>query len=172
MERGSTKRHRGIRSIAVVGALGVAIAITANPSAADHGVPHAEVLTRNTFTDDVAAQFRVKLDGQRTLVRNLNDASDAVVLRITIQDGVVAPWHTHSGPGVLLNTGPGTLTSVLSDDCVARDYPPGTALIDPGQGSLHWATNNSGEDVVLIALFLGVAGGPVIPADPPAECSP
>jgi hypothetical protein len=141
------------------------------PSGADHGAPHIEVLARNEFTADVAAQFRVKTDGQKTAVMNLDDASDVMIVKITIADGVVAPWHTHSGPALLLNTGPGTLTSVLADDCVARDYPPGTAFVDPGQGSLHFAVNNSGDDIVLHAVFLGVEGGPVIPVDPPADCN-
>lgn len=74
-------------------------------------------------------------------------------------------------PGVLMVTAD-TLTSVLSDDCSAVDYPSGSALIDPGQGTLHWAANNGTEDVVLYAIFFGVANGPVIPATPPPDCTP
>jgi hypothetical protein len=167
--------YRGTKfgvAVVVGGLLAIGIYATGVlPSAADHGAPHVEVLARNEFTTDVAAQIRTKLDGEQTVVRNLSDASDVVVAKITITDGVVAPWHTHSGPAMVLNSGPGTLTSVITDDCVARDYPPGTAFVDPGGASLHSAVNNSGEDVVLLAIFLGVESGPVIPVDAPADCT-
>jgi quercetin dioxygenase-like cupin family protein len=154
----------------------VALAVTAVgvlPSAADHELPHVQPLARGTFTDDVSAQIKVKLDGRATQVRNLRDASDAMVLQITLAPGAHAPWHTHAGPGILINAGPGILTNIISDDCVPRDYGPGEAFVDPGHGTLHTARNDSDHDVVLYAFFLGVANGPVIPAsDPPADCVP
>jgi quercetin dioxygenase-like cupin family protein len=160
----------GVISLAAVGALVLLVAGIGVPaSAADHGAPHVEPLTRNSFVDDVAVQVQVRTD-TLTVERSLEDASDVVVARITIGPGVVAPWHTHHGPAFLLNTGPGTLTSVLADDCQPRDYPAGAAFLDPGSGSLHAAVNNGAEEVVLYAIFLGVSNGPVIPAEPPTDC--
>jgi quercetin dioxygenase-like cupin family protein len=165
-------RTRRLGGLLVLVALAVA-AIGVLPSAADHGLPHVEPLARGTFTDDVAATIKVKLDGRRTHVRNLRDASDAMVLQITIAPGAHAPWHTHAGPGILVNAGPGTLTNVVADDCVPRDYGPGEAFVDPGHGSLHAARNDSDHDVVLYAMFFGIANGPVIPApEPPDDCDP
>jgi quercetin dioxygenase-like cupin family protein len=170
MQRIISRYGRAKRRLALaVGVVGLAILVNMLPVGADHGAPHVEALTRNTFATDVAAQFRVKLD-DRTLVRNVRDASDVVLAKITIAPGVEAGWHGHTGPAVLMVAGPGTLTSMISDDCVAREYLPGSALIDPGQGSLHWAVNNSSQDVVVYALFFGVANGPVLPADPPPGC--
>jgi hypothetical protein len=140
------------------------------PSVAEHGGPHLTVIQRATFSDDVSVKVKFKRDDQPTQVINTRDASDAVLATIVIPDGALAPWHTHAGPGFLLNTGPGTLTSVLSSDCEVRDYPPGSALIDPGHGTQHAAWNASGEEVVLYALFIGVGNGPVLPGSPPADC--
>jgi quercetin dioxygenase-like cupin family protein len=95
-----------------------------------------------------------------------------VFLEITIHDGARVPWHAHSGPGILVNTGPGTLTSVFGGDCVVREYGPGQAFVDHGGGTFHAAINDSGSDLVLYAVFLGVDNGPVLPADPPPGCDP
>lgn len=66
----------------------------------------------------------------------------------------------------------GTLTSLHGDDCVPQEFPPGSVLFDRGQHSVHAAFNNSGDEVVVYATFLGVANGPLIPAEPPADCDP
>ncbi len=169
-ERTSSRRvGRRLALLVTIASIAV-LSIGVMPSAADHGGPHVTMLARSTFTDAVAAQVRVKLDGRATQVVNVGDASDAVLLTIVIPDGAVAPWHGHSGPGFLLNAGPGTLTSVLSTDCVAREYGPGEALVDPGAGTQHAAWNESGQEVVIYALFLGVDNGPVTPGSPPADC--
>jgi quercetin dioxygenase-like cupin family protein len=169
--RGLRNPGRGRRAAALValGALAM-LAVGVLPSAAVHGLPHPELLARGTFTEEVAAQVRAKTDGGRTRAINVKDASDLAVLRITLHAGARAPWHGHSGPGLLVNMGPGTLTSVLSDECTPREYPPGTALVDPGGGVLHAAANESSEDLVLYVVFLGVEAAPVLPADPPAGC--
>jgi hypothetical protein len=170
LKHNRTARRRVVAVLAIIAVAAPAVGVL--PSAADHGGPHLEPLARGSFSDDVAASIRAKLDGRRTHVRNVSDASDVVVLRITIDDGARAGWHGHTGPGILVNTGPGTFTSVISDDCVPREYGPGEALVDPGQGTLHAGWNASGETVVLYAIFLGIADGPVFPADPPDDCDP
>ena len=132
-------------------------------------VPVVEPLGRGHFLADVSGQLKTDA-GQRTLVSNFKDASDAVFAKITIPAGAEAPMHTHPGPALILNVGPGTLTSAITDDCVTGEYPPGTAFLDPGQGVSHVAINNSSADVVLYAIFIGVEAGPVIPVDSHADC--
>jgi quercetin dioxygenase-like cupin family protein len=125
-----------------------------------------ELLTgRHEFTDDVAAQFRLKPEGRPRKVVNLEDPSRMAVLKITIQPGARFPWHTHPGP-VLVAVTQGDLVYVYGDDCVERTYPTGTALLDPGS-NVHFAFNPAGGETVLIATFLGVpAAGPLtIPVD-------
>jgi quercetin dioxygenase-like cupin family protein len=162
-------------TLAALAVLAVAV-VTLVPqhSNADHGLPHPVLLGRGPFIDPVAVQIRVKPDGQPTEVINVHDASEVVVLQITIQPGVTAPWHAHWGPAILVNAGPGTLTTVSSHDCEPRQMPPGSAVIDRGGVHLHTARNMSNEDVVLYVTFLAVppGQGPVIPADPPAGCNP
>jgi hypothetical protein len=160
--------RRGVLLLTIVSIALLSIGVL--PSAADHGLPHATPLFRAMFSDDVSVQVKVKRDGRMTEVVNVKDASDALLVIIELEDGAVAPWHGHTGPGFLLNTGPGTLTHVLSSDCIPRQYPPGTAFVDPGRGTLHAAWNDSGEDVLLYAFFLGVTNGLAFPADPPADC--
>ena len=125
-----------------------------------------ELLTgRHEFTDDVAAQFRLKPEGRPRKVINLEDPSRMAVLKITIQPGARFPWHTHPGP-VMVAVTQGDLVYVYGDDCVERTYPTGTALLDPGT-NVHFAFNPAGGETVLIATFLAVpATGPLtIPVD-------
>lgn len=138
---------------------------------ADHGLPHPEVLGRGTFVEDVSTTFKVKgLDGTRQVLK-MKDASDLVVLRITIEAGGIAPWHTHEGAGVLINTGPGIVTNVVGENCEPHFYLPNEAFADPGHGELHAVRNDSAEEVVLLVVFFGIEGGPVIPSDHgPDEC--
>jgi quercetin dioxygenase-like cupin family protein len=147
-----------------------ALAMGAQPSAADHGLPHVELLARGSFFDDVAVQVRSRAIGAGARVLNLRDASDLVVLRVTIEPGGIAPWHGHSGTGLLVNMGPGTLTNMLSDECIPRQFYPGEAFIDPGHGVAHAVRNDSSEEVVLFAIFVGVEGAPVDPEPGPEPC--
>jgi quercetin dioxygenase-like cupin family protein len=147
------------------------LAIRPMPALADHGLPHVEQLARGQFFDDVAATFRAKI-GRNTTAVNLRDASDLVVLRITIEAGGYAPWHTHSGTGFLVNLGPGTVTNAIGEDCAPQLYYPGDAFADPGNGALHAVRNDSDQEVVLIAVFFGIEDGPVTPvADGEDECT-
>ena len=113
-----------------------------------------ELLTgRHEFTDDIAAQIRLKPEGRSRHVVNF-DPSKMVVAKITVQPGARFPWHTHPGP-VLVAVTQGDLVYTYGDDCVERTYPAGTALVDPGN-NVHYAFNPTGGETVLIATFLGV----------------
>ena len=145
----SPREGRGIKGttrvivFSVIAVIGLTVGVL--PSAADHGQPHVEMLARGTFVDEVAALFKVKVDGGRTHVHQADDASDVVVAKITIPDGARLSWHSHSGPVFGVNAGPGTLTSFHGDDCAMRQFPPGSALFDRGQHTLHGGFNNSGQ---------------------------
>jgi len=153
----------GALSLALFGASGVAIA--------DHGLPHVEILGNGSFVEDVSASFKVKGLPGGTQVLKLKDASDMVVLRVTIEPGGIGPWHTHSGTGMLINLGPGIVTNVVGDDCDPHIYMPNDAFVDPGDGELHAIRNDSAQEVELLIVFFGVDGPPALPVPGgPDEC--
>ncbi len=122
-----------------------------------------ELLTsRAQFTDDVDAQIRFKLDGGKTTVLNMPDASRTLVARFTVQPGAQFPWHTHPGP-VIVNIVQGELVYVQASDCVERGYPAGTVFVDPGRGNVHSAFNPSDSvPTIFVATFLDFpADGPL-----------
>jgi hypothetical protein len=115
-----------------------------------------EMLTdRHEFTDDIAVQVRVRPDGRPPEVVNIKDASNIAVLRFTVQPGVRFPWHSHPGL-VMVTVTQGELVFVYADDCIQRPYPEGTAFVDPGFGTVHYAFNPTGGETVIVATFLGV----------------
>jgi hypothetical protein len=110
---------------------------------------------RHEFTDDVAAQIRLKPDGRSREVVNIHDASNIAVIRFTVQPGVRFPWHSHPGL-VMVAVTQGELVFVYADDCVERRYPVGKAFVDPGFGNVHFAFNPTGAETIIVATFLGV----------------
>lgn len=167
-------RRNLIAAIVAIGALAI-LAASALPSAATHGpaspTTHPEQLARASFTDDVDVQMRVKLDERRTRVINVREPSDVLTMRITVDEGARFPWHTHPGP-VVVSVVQGELTYVNADDCVPREYPAGTAFVDPGQGNVHTAFNSHLGETVLVATFFAVDGPPTIPVPGPEGCDP
>jgi quercetin dioxygenase-like cupin family protein len=159
------------------GALIAAVVVGANviPSGAQEPPPPitSEFLTgRAVFTDDIDLKVKFKLDGQATGVVNAEDPSRTVVVRFAVQPGAQFPWHTHPGP-VIVNVTEGELVYVAADDCVEREYPAGTAFVDPGHGHVHTAFNPTDDVTVFVAtLFEAPAEGSLlIPAETPADCS-
>jgi quercetin dioxygenase-like cupin family protein len=132
--------------------------------------PIPDPLGRGTFVEDVELTLKTKSPNGSSGVLKIKDASDMFVLRITIRAGDYANWHTHTGPGTLINLGPGTLTNVVGDDCMPRTYVPGDAFVDPGVGEPHAARNDSEEDVELLAVFYAVETSPVVPTAGPGGC--
>lgn len=158
---GALKTHC-LRPMAAAASL--TLATLAGSASADHGLPHLEELARGTFFDDVSTTIKLKAPDQGTQVFKFSDASDMMVLRVTIEAGGVAPWHTHVGTGLLINNGPGTVTNLVGDDCTPRVFVPGDAFVDPGDGEFHGVLNESQEDVELIIVFFGIepGQGPVV----------
>jgi quercetin dioxygenase-like cupin family protein len=144
------------------------------PSAAQEPPPPiaTEFLTgRAVFTDDVDMKIKIKLDGGTTRVVNAEDPSRTVVARFTVQPGAQFPWHSHRGP-VVVNVVEGELVYVDAADCVEREYPAGTAFVDPGHGHVHSAFNPTDDVTVLVATFFEAPeeGPLLIPAEAPADC--
>lgn len=176
-----TRTHMQSRRTAIGAALfGLALlvaAITVLPSlarAVDPPQPIAvEFITpiRAQFTDTVDIQVRNKFSGAGTTVLNMPDASNTLVARFTLQPGAQFPWHTHPGP-VLVNVAQGDLVYVQANDCVERDYPAGTAFVDPGRGNVHTAYNASEGLTIVVATFLDFpAVGPLSITDVvPGDC--
>lgn len=138
------------------------------PSAAQEPITAEPLTGRAVFTDDVSFLIKIKRDGQQTEVVKVQDPSRTVVVRFTVQPGAQFPWHSHAGP-VVVNMVQGTLTYIQSD-CDEREYPAGTAFVDPGHGHVHSATNAGTEVVVFVATFFEApAEGPLlIPAEAPS----
>jgi quercetin dioxygenase-like cupin family protein len=122
---------------------------------------------RHRFTDKIVARVRVRPEGRPAEVVHLKDASNIAVLRFTVQPGVRFPWHSHPGL-VMVTVTKGRLVFVYADDCIKRQYPKGTAFVDPGFGNVHYAFNPTGKETVLVATFLGVpdTGALTLPVHP------
>jgi quercetin dioxygenase-like cupin family protein len=165
-------RSRVVLTAALVGVL--LIGANVLPSAAQEPPPPiaTEFLTgRAVFTDDVDMKIKIKLDGGTTRVVNAEDPSRTVVARFTVQPGAQFPWHSHLGP-VVVNVVEGELVYVDAADCVEREYPAGTAFVDPGHGHVHSAFNPTDDVTVLVATFFEAPeeGLLLIPAEAPADC--
>jgi len=127
-----------------------------------------QVLSRSRFVDDIDATFRIKLE-HATDVVHVDDPSDIVTARITVQPGGSFGWHTHHGP-VMVSLASGELTIVHADDCSSQRYTAGQAFVDAGQGHVHVGFNAASTETVIYATFLDVPAGqgPTIPAQGPS----
>jgi quercetin dioxygenase-like cupin family protein len=165
-------RSRVVLTAALIGVLLIGTNIL--PSAAQEPPPPiaTEFLTgRAVFTDDVDLKIKIKLDGGTTRVVNAKDPSRTVMARFTVQPGAQFPWHSHRGP-VVVNVVAGELVYVDAADCVEREYPAGTAFVDPGHGHVHSAFNPTDDVTVFVATFFEAPeeGPLLIPAEAPADC--
>lgn len=127
-----------------------------------------QVLSRASFPDAIDAMFRIKLN-RATKVVHVNDPSDVVVAKITIQPGGSLGWHTHHGPAIA-SVASGELTIIHADDCHVQRYAGGRAFVDPGQGHVHIGFNASAVETVVYVTFLDVPAGqaPTIAAQGPS----
>lgn len=153
-----------------LGLAAVFTALTLVAAAEARGEPEpiaAEPLTeRHAFGGDVSVHITQDLEGLPEQQVAHEDASHLAVFRFTIQPGAVFPWHTHPGT-VLISITEGDFVFIFAEDCVAREYGPGEALVDPGD-TVHTALNPSDDrETVVVAVLLGVPGegGLTLPVD-------
>jgi quercetin dioxygenase-like cupin family protein len=173
--QGREADHEQDASVCVDAALATVGLITGGvlPLAAQVAPPPiaTEFLTgRAVFTDDIDLKIKIKREGDRTEVVNVEDPSRTLVARFTVQPGAQFPWHSHPGP-VVVNVVEGSLVFVEAD-CGEHEYPAGTAFVDPGHGHVHSAFNPlvEGETVFVATFFEASEAGPLlIPTEPP-EC--
>jgi quercetin dioxygenase-like cupin family protein len=148
----------------------VVLVLNVMPSSAQAPPPPiaAEFLTsRAVFTDDVRLKVKIKHDGRKMRVVRVSDPSRTLVARYTVQPGAQFPWHSHSGP-VVVNIVSGELTYLAADDCQERPYAAGTSFVDPGQGHVHTAFNDTSEPTVFVATFFAApAEGPLLIPESP-----
>lgn len=157
----------GLGLLLALGLLAVAVV----PSMATSHIVAQPLTARAVFSDDVSVKFRVKVDGGRTEVINLNDGSLTQTVMFTVQPGAMFPWHSHPG-SVVVNVASGELVYVPSETCEELHYAAGEAFFDPGHGHVHTAYNPGTVPTVLVATFFGLpATGPLTnPVDAPADC--
>lgn len=185
--RGPSRAARFVASAVLVTATALACSEKAPTSSASAAAPTAtrasagalavaipapggvsvQVLARSRFVDDIDATFRLKLE-HATEVVHVNDPSDVVMARITVQPGGSFGWHTHHGPAIV-SLAAGELSIVHADDCSAQLYTAGQAFVDPGQGHVHVGFNAGTVETVAYVTFLDVPAGqgPTIPAQGP-----
>jgi quercetin dioxygenase-like cupin family protein len=146
---------------------GSAVSMDHGPAAGGFSV---EVLSRSGFPDAIDATFRIKQNGGTKVVL-VNDPTDVLVVKVTIQPGGSLGWHTHPGPAIA-SVAAGELTIINATDCVTRKYPAGNAFVDPGQGNVHIGYNASAVPTTVLVTYLDVppGQGPTIPAQAPSGC--
>ena len=157
----------GLGLLLAIGLLAAAVV----PSLATNHIVAEPLTGRAVFTDDVAIKFRGKVNGGRTEIINLKDASLTQTVKFTVQPGAMFPWHSHPG-SVVVNVASGELVYVPRETCEELHYAAGEAFFDPGHGHVHTACNPGSVPTVLVATFFGLPPtGPLTnPVDPPADC--
>ncbi|MEP6569532.1 MAG: cupin domain-containing protein [Acidobacteriota bacterium] len=123
------------------------------------GVVSAPVVARASFADSTDLKFKVTT-GQGQQVILAPDARETVMQQIIIAPGGHTGWHSHPGPVVVLVKS-GALTFYAGDDptCTGRTYAAGQAFVDSGQGHVHIARNEGGENLELWATYFDVPPG-------------
>ena len=108
---------------------------------------------RGEFTDEVAITVTMRAEGEHgEQLMHLDDASHLVMAEVVMQPGAVLPWHTH--PAVSLSVIEQGELIYVTQDCVERHYPAGTANVDSGE--VHTAYNPSEtEDMVMFTMMMG-----------------
>lgn len=126
----------GVIAAAAVAAL--ASAVLATQGSGTTGV----VAARAAFADIVDLKFSIRDDYRGRDNVQVRNAGDTVMQQITFAPGGFSGWHSHPGPAVVLIRS-GELTFYDGDDesCSGRTFSSGQALIDPGQGHVHYAVN-------------------------------
>jgi quercetin dioxygenase-like cupin family protein len=98
--------------------------------------------------------------------------TDVVAVKVTLEPGATAPWHTRTGPETAIVVS-GTLTLFSADDpkCAPHEYKAGEVLLGTSK-VVHQVKNLGKEPVQLVITYFDVpAGGHVhAPAERPSNC--
>jgi hypothetical protein len=129
------------------------------------------VIARAGFADSVDIKVKLRDDSE---VIHVADAADTVMQKIVIGPGGHSGWHSHPGPAIVLVTA-GELTLYSGDDptCTGRTYGAGQGFIDSGQGHVHMARNQTGQNTEVWVTYLDVPPGQTVRADAadPGNCA-
>jgi quercetin dioxygenase-like cupin family protein len=144
-------------------------AVLATPGSGTAGV----VAARAAFADLVDLKFSVRGDYRGRENIQVRNAGDTVMQQITFEPGGYSGWHSHPGPAVVLVES-GQLTFYDGDDesCAGRTFSAGQALIDPGQGHVHFALNQGATSAEVWVTYFDVPPGlgPRDDAPAPGNC--
>ncbi|MGB7449192.1 MAG: hypothetical protein WA892_08710 [Ornithinimicrobium sp.] len=118
------------------------------------------------FTDRVKVRLDVKADGQRKSVVRLNRPGGIATATFQLEPGDSFPWHTHPGPVMVSVVGGGELSFIRASGCKRRQYPAGSAFVEPGP--VHTAYNQGADTVTVVGTFFDVEPGEAL-ATPVSE---
>ena len=155
------KRYIASFAVATAGIAAVATVARATPGSNIVGT----VIARAGFADSV--DVKLKLRDEHEVV-HVSDAADTVMQQIIFGPGGHSGWHSHFGPAIALITS-GELTLYSGDDptCTGRTYGAGQAFVDKGQGHVHMARNQTGQNTEVWVTYLDVPPGQTVRVDAP-----
>lgn len=150
--------NRQLMSAVIIAAAVTALAgaVLATPGSGTTGV----VAARAAFADIVDLKFSIRDDYRGRDNIQVRNAGDTVMQQITFAPGGFSGWHSHPGPAVVLIRS-GELTFYDGDDesCSGRTFSAGQALIDPGQGHVHFAVNQGTTPAEVWVTYFDVPPG-------------
>jgi quercetin dioxygenase-like cupin family protein len=150
--------NRQLVSAIIVGAAVTALAgaVLATPGSGTTGV----VAARAAFADVVDLKFSIRDDYRGRDNIRVRNTGDTVMQQITFAPGGFSGWHSHPGPAVVLIKS-GELIFYDGDDesCTGRTFAAGQALIDPGQGHVHFALNQGATPAEVWVTYFDVPPG-------------
>ena len=160
--------RRLVSAVVAAAATALASSVLATQGSGTTGV----VAARAAFADIVDLKFSIRDDYRGRDNIQVRNAGDTVMQQITFEPGGYSGWHSHPGPAVVL-VASGQLTFYDGDDesCSGRTFSAGQALIDPGQGHVHFAVNQGSIPTVVWVTYFDVppgTGGMGVRVDAPA----
>lgn len=157
-----------IASVAAGAAAMAALATVAGATPGSNIV--GTVIARAGFADSV--DLKLKLRDEQEVI-HVAAAADTVMQQIVFGPGGHSGWHSHHGPAIALVTA-GELTLYSGDDptCTGRTYGAGQAFVDSGQGHVHMALNQTGQNTEVWVTYLDVPPGQTVRVDAadPGNC--
>ncbi len=160
------KRYIASFAIAAAGIAAAATVARATPGSNIVGT----VIARAGFADSVDLKLKLRDEDE---VVHVADAADTVMQQIIFGPGGHSGWHSHHGPAIALVTS-GELTLYSGDDptCTGRTFGAGQAFVDSGQGHVHMARNQTGQNTEVWVTYLDVPPGQTVRIDAadPGNC--